>query len=232
MEIVERIIMVKYTLKHSNRKTVAIHIRDGFVEVRAPLKMPNHAIEKFVSSKEKWITEKLAESNERVEQRNSFMLSYGDSIIYRGKQYPVAEKQGSRIGFDNERFYMPPDLTPEQIKYACIHIYRLLAKRDLTEKVLAFAKRMSVMPTAVKINSAKTRWGSCSNKKSVNFSWLLIMADDDIIDYVVVHELAHITELNHSARFWALVEDFIPDYVHRKVKLKELQHKLACEDWG
>ena len=94
-----------------------------------------------------------------------------------------------------------------------------------------FAKRMDVTPTAIKINGAKTRWGSCSAKKSLNFSWRLIMADDDVIDYVVVHELAHIAEMNHSARFWALVEGALPDYQSRKAKLKALQQRLSIEDW-
>jgi hypothetical protein len=90
---------------------------------------------------------------------------------------------------------------------------------------------MSVTPIAVKINSAKTRWGSCSNKKSLNFSWRLIMADDDVIDYVVVHELAHLREMNHSPRFWAVVEAVLPDYRERKLKLRALQAKLNREDW-
>ena len=223
--------MTEYTLKRSNRKTVAIHIIDGAVEVRAPLKMPKHDIDHFVVSKEKWIFGKLADSLERATQRENFRLGFGDEIIYRGKQYPILEKQGDRIGFDNKCFYMPPGLEPEQIKYACVQIYRLLAKRYLTEKTNEYAKRMSVTPVAVRINSAKTRWGSCSSKKSINYSWRLIMAGDDIIDYVVVHELAHISELNHSTRFWALVAGMLPDCNERRARLKELQRKLAVQDW-
>jgi len=220
-----------YTLIRSNRKTIALYIRNGAVEVRAPLKAPKRDIDKFVASKEKWITDKLAASNERREQRESFSLTYGDGILYRGKGYPIAAKPGDRVGFDDECFYMPPDLDSEQIKHACVRIYRMLAKRDLTNKVLNFAKQMSVTPIAVKINGAKTRWGSCSGKKSLNFSWRLIMAEDAVVDYVVVHELAHITEMNHSARFWAIVENVLPDYKERQKRLKELQKKLSTEDW-
>ena len=220
-----------YTLTRSKRKTVALYVRNGGVEVRAPLKMPKAEIDKFVSSKEKWVTGKLALSNERIEQRANFCLHYNDTVLYRNKQYPIAAKSGDRVGFDDERFYMPPGLDPEQIKYVCIQIYRMLAKRDLTEKVVGFAKRMSVMPIAVKINGAKTRWGSCSAKKSLNFSWRLIMAGDDVIDYVIVHELAHISEMNHSDRFWTIVEGVLPDYRERSEKLKELQHRLGGEDW-
>ena len=224
--------MVEYTLTRSNRKTLAIHVSHGYVEVRAPLKTPKQNIDKFVFSKEKWIGDKLSALNERMAQRNDFRLIYGDYVTYRGKQYPIVGKPGDRIGYDGLCFYMPPDLSPEQIKYACIDIYRNLAKRHLTEKAYALAKEMSVTPSAVKINSAKSRWGSCSSKKSVNFSWMLMMADDDVIDYIVVHELAHIIELNHSPRFWRCVENVMPDYKKRMAKLKELQRRLVSEDWS
>jgi len=223
--------MIEYTLTRTNRKTIAIYIRDGNVEVRAPLKTSKHEIDRFVASKDKWITEKLTVTSERLARREGFSLAYGDRVTYRGKQYPIAAKGGNRVGFDDERFYMPSGMPAEQIKAACVQIYRLLAKRDLTEKALSFAKRMSVTPSAVKINGATTRWGSCSAQKSLNFSWRLIMASDDVIDYVVVHELAHITEMNHSARFWAVVEGILPDYQERKAKLKALQQKLSAEDW-
>lgn len=222
---------IEYTLIRSKRKTAALCIRDGGVEIRAPLKMPKRDIDLFVASKEKWITDKLAICAERTKQREDFCLHYGDTVLYRGRQYTILEKDGNRVGFDGENFFVPRDLSPEQIKHACVQVYRMLAKRDLTEKTLAFAKQMSVMPSAVKVNGAKARWGSCSAKKGLNFSWRLIMAEDAVIDYVVVHELAHITEMNHSQRFWAIVESVLPDYRERKSHLKELQKRLGGEDW-
>ena len=223
--------MIDYTLNRSNRKTIALYVRNGAVEVRAPLKAPKRDIDKFVASKEKWITDKLAASISGQVLRESFSLTYGDEILYRGKEYPIAVKPGDRVGFDGKRFYMPPEFSPEQVKNACVQIYRILAKRDLVIKTLKFTNQMGVMPIAVKINGAKTRWGSCSGKKSLNFSWRLIMADDDVIDYVVVHELAHLTEMNHSARFWAIVESILPDYQRRLEQLKEFQKKLSSQDW-
>jgi hypothetical protein len=112
----------------------------------------------------------LAQSRGRTERREKFSLDYGDTVLYLDKQYSIVAKDGTRVGFDDERFHMPPDLDSEQIKYTCVRIYRMLAKRDLTAKVQDFAKQMSVTPTAVKINGAKTQWGSCSNKKNLNFS--------------------------------------------------------------
>ncbi|MDR1131771.1 MAG: M48 family metallopeptidase [Oscillospiraceae bacterium] len=224
---------MNYTLTRSNRKTIALYIRDdAAIEVRAPLKLTKRDIDKFVESKADWIAEKVALKREQSAAREDFVLDYNALVAYRGKAYPLEAKPGNRCGFDDVRFYVPPGLSPEQVKSAAEQIYHMLAKRDLTAKVLDFAKQMGVMPTAVKINGATTHWGSCSVKKSLNFSWRLMMAEDDVIDYVVVHELAHITEMNHSARFWALVERILPDYRERSAKLKELQRKLKLEDWA
>jgi predicted metal-dependent hydrolase len=201
------------------------------VEVRAPLKMPKTDIDRFVASKERWITERLAESRAAAERREAFMPGYGDTVTLRGAEYPIEAKAGNREGFDGERFYLPPGLAPERVKPAVARIYRRLAKIHLTERAARHAGVMNVSPTAVRINGAKTRWGSCSSKKSLNFSWRLIMADDEAIDYVVVHELAHITEMNHSARFWTIVAGVLPDFNERRERLKELQKRLDAEDW-
>ena len=229
--------MIDYTVVRSERKTTALYVRDGKVEVRAPLKLPDSSIERFVRSKENWIRDKLAITNERAAQRDSFLLDYGSSIYYRGKPYPIAAKDGNRVGFDGERFYMPPDLTPEQIKEASIQIYRMLAKRDLTNRTFELMQKMpegpsSEGPSSIKITGAKTRWASCSGKKSISFSWRIIMADDDVIDYIIVHELAHLSEMNHSAQFWNIVEGVLPDHSARRERLKELQHRLDSENWG
>ena len=220
-----------YILIRSKRRTVAIHIKDGSLEVRAPMKMSKREIYKFVASKERWINECLAQSQSYADQREAFSLNYGDTVSFRGIEYLLSVKDGKRAGFDGERFYLPPDLTPEQIKSAVVQIYRRLAKIYLNERVEHYAGLMNVSPTAVKINGAKTRWGSCSAKKSLNFSWRLIMASDMVIDYVVVHELAHIIQMNHSARFWKVVASVLPDYKNRQKLLRELQKRLNAEDW-
>ncbi|MDR1515057.1 MAG: M48 family metallopeptidase [Synergistaceae bacterium] len=223
--------MTDYTLIRSKRHTLALYVRKGGVEVRAPLETPKGKIDKFVESKQKWIADKLTKLAEMENKRWNFTVNYGDTLTYREKEYPIAARDGQSIGFDDERFYMPPGLSPEQVKIICVQIYRMLAKRDLTHKTLEFAKLMNVTPASVKINGATSRWGSCSGRKNINFSWRLIMACDDVIDYVVVHELAHLTEMNHSARFWNIVGSVLPDYCQRIARLKELQRRLSCENW-
>ncbi|MCL2077565.1 MAG: M48 family metallopeptidase [Oscillospiraceae bacterium] len=223
--------MIKYTLIRSKRKTVAIYIRGGGVEVRAPLNLPKSYIDDFVLSKEKWLAKQLQAERERINRRVEFTLDYGALLTCRGKAYIIDKSQSKHIGVSDNSFYIPPNLTSEEIKAACVKIYKIIAKSDLAEKTFKFANQMSLKLNAVKINSAKTRWGSCSSKKNINFSWFLIMAEDDVIDYVVVHELAHLIHMNHSKRFWAVVESVLPDYRQRRKKLKEFQQKLNTENW-
>lgn len=95
------------------------------------------------------------------------------------------------------------------------------AKEELPPKVAYYAQLMGVQPTGLKITSARTRFGSCSGKNSLCFSWRLMGYPEAAVDYVVVHELAHITHKNHGPRFWALVERYIPDYRARRALLRE-----------
>jgi len=171
-----------YTLIRTSRKTLAIYIRPGgLVEVRAPIGMPSREIERFITQKEKWITEKQALVLSRKEQ--------------------------------------PPN---PALEAEC----RALAKEILPGKVAKYAKLLGVAPARVKISGAKTRWGSCSGGGNLNFSWRLFLAGDATIDYVVVHELAHLLEMNHGPRFWAIVEGVLPAYAAARAELKRLQRKF------
>jgi len=224
--------MVQYTLVRSRRKTLAIHItREAAVEVRAPLKMPEAYIEGFVKKKEKWIEEHIARRKQVNDEKEAFTVGYGDRVSICGGEYPIRGIDGGRAGFDGESVWIPANLTPDQIKYVVIQVYRTTARRLLRSKTGEYGALMEVKPAAVRITGAKTRWGSCSGKDNINFSWRLLMADMDVIDYVVVHELAHLKELNHSSRFWAVVEGIIPDYKARERKLKQLQERLQTQDW-
>lgn len=209
--------MTEYILTRSKRKTIGIYIKHGKVEVRAPLMCPQTDIDSFVALKAKWIHNNLRKSKEQAPR----VLHYGDLIRFRGEEYPIAAKPGRQIGFDGKCFYMPANLTPQMIELACVKIYRRCAEIYLTGRVAVYSSQMDVAPTAVKISGAKSRWGSCSSKKRINFSWRLMLASDDAIDYVVVHELAHLTHMNHSKSFWAIVEAVLPDYRKRKARLKE-----------
>jgi predicted metal-dependent hydrolase len=148
-----------------------------------------------------------------------------------GRNITIAERIGDKVGFDGQHFYLPPRFPPVEIKRAVIGLYKQIARQVLTDRTFAYAKETGLMPVTIKVNSAKTRWGSCSSKGSINYSWRLIMAEVEVIDYVIVHELAHIKELNHSSKFWEIVASIMPDYKLRQKKLKEFQKMISHEDW-
>ena len=224
--------MINYILKRSNRKTTGIYIRNGAVEVRAPHGRPKQEIDHFVQSKAAWITKHLANQQSQIGRQQAFTLSYGSTISWRGKPYPIIARSCSKAGFDGEVFYMPPGLNPQQIMALCIQTYKRLAQVHFSNRAAYFAEKMGVTPSAIKISNAKTRWGSCSTGKNINFSWRLAMACDRVIDYVIVHELAHLAEMNHSTRFWAIVENILPDYQERYVSLNDFSLRLKNENWG
>ncbi|MDR0288023.1 MAG: M48 family metallopeptidase [Clostridiales bacterium] len=222
---------MNYTLIRSKRKTCAIYIRGNTVEVHAPLWITEQEIDDFVESKEHWITNKLAECAAREEKKSAFLLEYGDQVRYLGGTKFIVPREGDRIGLSEEGFYMPPGLSMNDIKRACIKIYLICAKSVIIEKVSVFAQLMNLSPASVKINSAAARWGSCSSAKNLNFSWRIMMASDKVIDYVVVHELAHLKKMNHSRNFWTIVEEILPDYQDRRKELQLLQEQLNIENW-
>jgi predicted metal-dependent hydrolase len=97
------------------------------------------------------------------------------------------------------------------------------AEAAILNQVQSRAKQMGVRPTGISIRSQRTRWGSCSTRGTLSFNWRLIMAPPDVLDYVVVHELAHMKERNHSKSFWAVVQKYCPDYLKHRAWLKQNQ---------
>jgi predicted metal-dependent hydrolase len=224
--------MTAYSITRSKRKTAAIYVHDdGSIEVRCPKNFPARDIEKFVTENLHKLERTAAQKQDAARKKEAFCIRPGDTLLFLGKEYPLECVSFRKAGFDGSRFYIPADLPAENVKPMMIKVYKTLAEKTLSEKTLVYAGQMQLAPLKVKINAAKTRWGSCSGKNSINFSWRLIMADERCVDYVVVHELAHIAEHNHSARFWAVVGKYLPDYKEQHKCLRALQKKLSAENW-
>lgn len=223
---------IAYTLRRSQRKTIAICItKEAKVEVRAPIGLCNADIEAFLQGKIPWIEKHLALMEERCAKQAPFSLTYGDTVLYLGKPHAIQGQPGNRVGFDGTFLIMPYDWTCDEIQCALEVLYKKLAKEELTQRVARYAEKMGVVPTTIKVNSAKTRWGSCSSSGALNFSWRLILAEESTVDYVVVHELAHMKQMNHSPQFWAEVAKAMPDYQTQREKLNSLQEYLASHGW-
>ena len=162
--------------------------------------------------------------------RDSYKIQPGGPVLFLGREYPSERSHNRAVSFDATGFLLP-ETSSEELRAALADFYRRAAKEYLPKAVERFAPLIGKSPKQVRITSAKTRWGSCSAKGGLNFSWRLMFAPPEEIDYVAVHELAHLIELNHSPRFWAIVEAILPDYRARRQALAELQEILLRQGW-
>ncbi len=220
----------KYELVRSGRKSIGIYIKDGVVTVRAPKRASVRAIDAFVLSKADWIAKHSSAQRERLNARAEFSVDYGDCAPLLGSEFPIVGTKG-KIGFDGKSFFIPLGRESAAIKNLLTLVYRDVASTYLRNRTLQIAKTMGAAPTAIRINAAKTRWGSCGGKNSINYSWRLILAAPAAVDYVIVHELAHTFRHDHSPAFWDIVERYVPDWRERRKSLRALQERISREGW-
>ena len=181
---------ISYQIIRSSRKTMSLEIKaDGSVVVRAPLRLSETKIQKFVEEKQEWILKNL----EKIQKRD-------------------AQKENVQKLSALERQHLQ--------NKACVVI---------TRRVAYYAEKLGVSYGKITLRQQKTRWGSCAANENLNFNWLLILAPPEVLDYVVVHELCHRREMNHSQAFWKEVEKILPDYQERQKWLKDNGWRLMEE---
>ena len=200
-----------YKLIRTNRKTVAIQLqKDGSVIVRAPKRLAVYRIEAFVKEKQNWIEQHQKRLQEQQRQKESFCLSDGQFPLV-GRMLPMQMTQEKAPCWQQTVVFLPEG-DEQQLKSSAEQLYRQIARQTLQSRVEHFAPKLGVQPASLRINGAKGRWGSCSGKNRLNFSWRLMLAPEHCIDYVVVHELCHILHHDHSVAFWQEVERVVPDW--------------------
>ncbi len=204
----------------SKRKTLSLIVEpDGTLTVRAPLRMKKADIQKFVEEKQDWIKRKQARALEDAPTPRRYVD--GETFTYLGEEILLRIVPDGKPALVMDGVFKLTKSSQPLAKSYFEAWYKKQARVVLTERVVHFARSRKVKPGRIRISSAKTRWGSCSPKKTLSFTWRLVMAPLEIIDYVVVHELCHLEEMNHSKAFWARVEGILPDYKARRKWLKE-----------
>lgn len=215
---------MEYKLTRSKRKTVSLSIdRDLTVVVRAPMRMPRRDIDHFVVKHEDWLAKHLTRLSAEAACRQAFRFADGDRLPLRGETVTLAAGGGRSTCLEGAELRLPPAADREK---AVAEFLRKEARAWVTERIAFYAPRMGVEPTGLKITSAATRWGSCNGRNSLCFSYRVACLPQALLDYIVVHELAHIREHNHSDRFWAEVGRFMPDYAERRAQLRAFQKRI------
>jgi len=228
-----------YAIRRSPRATnTRIVVTPGKIEVVAPAKVAEHRIHQFVLAKQQWIILALAKLEAKSRHHESLApacYSHGAEIPYQGKTYNLAIRSTKlkriKIEFlDEFTAHVPETLIDkehsEDIKDALIRWMKQQSKQHVEQLVKQHADKKQLFPQAIRIKTQKSRWGSCGIHNDININWLLIMAPPEVLEYVVVHELCHIQVRNHSAHFWSLVGEHLPDYKNQRHWLKKHGNSL------
>lgn len=217
------------TVIRSRRRTLALQVNaEAQLVVRAPERISVRQIQDFVRQNRPWIERQRTLVAERRKQVPPRRFAEGEKFLYLGQEYPLefVEGAGRRLFFDGERFVLPPAASAEQVRARFTAWYRKHAPAFFGERVKALAEAFGYRFRSLKISSAKRRWASCSTRGDLNFSWRLLLAPVEAIDYVAAHELAHLKHPNHSSRFWAEVERILPDFRGPRLWLKRNQYRF------
>lgn len=222
-------------VRSARRKSLSIEVGHQGVKARAPITMRHSTVVSFVETKESWIRKHLANI---PAQEPELVLESGASIELRGTPYRLEVVQGSTkpvqispysaeaecLGTITVPIKRPTktsdsDSAERSTSNKLVRWFKSQANDRLTQRTAHFASKMDIpnnKSLTIKVRDYKRRWGSCDHRGALSFNWRIIQAPDDILDYVVVHELAHCHEFNHSKRFWAIVAEQMPDWKQRQ----------------
>jgi predicted metal-dependent hydrolase len=228
---------VSYLFERSRRKSIGFMVgADGLV-VRAPNWVPMREIDAAVQEKGPWIVAKLQQLKERQTEQfqKAIEWRHGAEVPYLGRmiQLCVLERGASRMmGKDlaPEQVLpvtVPPGASVTQVRDAAQVWLKKQAKALFEQRLNHFSPLLGVQWHQLSLSSASTRWGSARHDGHIRLNWRLIHLPLSQIDYVVVHELAHLREMNHSPRFWETVGEVMPDYAQRRKALRQTALDLA-----
>ncbi|MCB2222126.1 MAG: M48 family metallopeptidase [Bacteroidetes bacterium] len=212
---------IDYTIIYSDRKTLNISVeRDRSIIVRAPRNTSKEKIEEIVEKKKLWLFEKIHHLQKYPLQKHQKEFVSGETLLYLGRNYKlhVIDKSIPEVVFDHG-FYISRDNQSEAHKLFK-NWYLAKAKEKVNEYIKGFATDLGVRYNQVLISDLKYRWGSCTPKNNLNFNWRLIKAPVFVIKYIIAHELVHLIEPNHTAKFWNIVSIQVPNYKKAKDWLK------------
>ena len=202
----------------SDRRTLSVCVDAlGKITVRAPRRCSDARIEAFLTDKADWIARAVAKTNgagTRLPTEN--LNGYVFPLLGVETQIVLTDEKNIRYDDKEKRLYLPSDKSKEQL----VKWLKENAKRILSKLTATWAEQMNVQYQSVSITSARTRWGSCSGKNAVHYPFRLLYLPREIIEYVVVHELAHTVHKNHSKAFWTFVERYVPNWRARRETLK------------
>lgn len=216
---------VSYLLKRSpRRRTVGLRIDPSGLTVSVPARTPQRTWEAILREKSGWVLDKLGAM--RARSLPAFNWRDGELLPFLGSPIELVVEHGAPRAkplLDDGRLRValpdPSDVTALQTRI--VRWYRHEALEFFQQRIVFYARQLDVSVTRLGLSNARARWGSCTSGGSIRLNWRLIKAPPAVIDYVVIHELAHLIELNHSPSFWKIVAQLCPDHAGQRALLKQ-----------
>ena len=221
--------MIEYTvIRKPNRKTASVQVSpDNQVSIIVPINLPEERIAAIIKRKTRWIMNKIAINNQvKYPVRPKEFVS-GEAFAYLGRNYRLKVAEGiSRVELKNGYFLVT---IPNKGKAGDARLIRTLltewymqhARLKLAERVKRYAGIMDIKSYGLTVKSLSSQWGSCSKDGTLQFNWRIVMAPLRLVDYVVCHELCHLTCHDHSKEFWQLLERYLPEWKELKEELRQ-----------
>ena len=218
---------IVYRLERARRRTLAIYVDRHGVRARAPLSMPAAEVEAFLNQKSRWIRRRLRDSIRHATP--AFGWRAGARFPVLGAEVELAPVPGDGLVRLNDGrlevgLEAPDD--PAQLREITLDWIRAESRQLFAGRLEIYAQRLGVAMPKLRLSNARGQWGSCHSDGRVLLAWRLYHAPLPLIDYVVAHEVAHLKELNHSRRFWGIVERLYPDYLAARNELRMLGRRL------
>lgn len=220
---------IAYTINKAKIKNIYITIENGEVVIKAPWYTTRNQIQEVVESKRDWIMKKLEEYNvsprkaKEYEDGEKFQIlgeSYYLNIYYKDINNAILNVENEKIEIILPLSYAEEDNT-EQIKKMIDKMYYMIAEREVESAMEKTRKMVGLAPEEYKIKKIKYAWGTCSSRKVITINQSLMMYSRKAIEYVVLHEICHLKYMNHSKKFWEMVESYMPDYKEAEKELKK-----------
>lgn len=218
-----------YVLTRSRRKSLVIYVKEGIVEVRAPLKTSGRMITEFVKEKTPWIVRNLEDQQRRM--REVLVIAQGRKVCFFGKPrvIQVIRAVSNKVEIDQHFIYIyTRDRAVEKVNGLFQKWLQKKAREYMATRTITLARELGVdyRLKEVVFRKTKTKWGHCCHDGTIQYNWLAMMAPKPVVDYLVAHETSHLRHMNHSARFWKTVESLCPDYRELRHWLGENGHRL------
>ncbi|MBU5487815.1 M48 family metallopeptidase [Clostridium sp. MSJ-8] len=215
---------MKYSVKYSKRKTISISIDEkGNILVKAPYNVTIGEIEEVVSKHSRWIDNK-------INQVKNYKQLPKDKILFLGEEKKIniniqQDLKKEYVVFTNDEFSVYVT-NKEHVKIVLKRYLIEVARNIIKNKINKYSLMLGVSPNMIRMKDTKTRWGSCSYVNNLNFNYRLVMAREDVLEYVVLHEMCHIIHKNHSKEFYNLVGSIMKDYKEKELYLRENGYKM------